>query len=203
MARQAPRLLDVPRSRVSPQCRLRIPRAGRAGDPGPCPAPCRLALPDGQPAHHLDGPRDCALGDRPPGRNLGVAGTCPVGVAKPARETGVTLGGGVGLGLGGNGPGHALASRPTPRRSRSPPGGGGRLGARPRFSTLALDGSPDSRLASPLLLGRGNRDPGTAGLPIYPVERGRPHAGANLVPTRRRLSQSALDCCGHAQCRIT
>ena len=184
----SPETLDVPRSRISPRCRLRIPRAGRAGDPGPCPAACRLVLPDDQPAHHLDGPRDCALGDRPTGRDLGVAGSCLAGLAKPARETSVAPGGGVGLGLGGNGPGHALAPRPTPRHSRSPPGGGGRLGAGPRFSTLARDGSPDSRLASPLLPGRGDRDPGTAGLPVCPVECGRPHAGAGRVPTRRRLS---------------
>ncbi len=89
---------------------------------------------------------------------------------RPASPAGC----GVGLGLGGNGPGHALASRTIPRRSRNSPGGGVRLGARPRFSTLARDGSPDSRLASPLLRGRGNRDPGTAGLPICAVERGRP-----------------------------
>ena len=58
---QAPRSLDVPRSRVSSRCRLRIPRAGRAADPGPSPAPGRLALPDGQPAHRVDGPVSAPL----------------------------------------------------------------------------------------------------------------------------------------------
>ena len=75
MARQAPRLLGWS-ERAPPRCRLRIPRGGRAEDPGPALAEYWLALPDGEPAHHLDGPRDWPPGDRPSGRDPGVAGTC-------------------------------------------------------------------------------------------------------------------------------
>ena len=156
MATQAPETLNVPWSRISPQCRLRIPRAGRAGDPGPCPAPSRLEQPDGQPAHHLDGPRNCALGDRPTGRNLGVAGTCLVGLAKPGEGRRVShLAVAWVWGWAGTVLGMLLLIGPLLATRTLHPAASGRLGAGPRFSTPALDGSPDSRLASPLLLGRG------------------------------------------------
>ena len=118
----------------------------------------------------LDGPRDCALGDHPTDRHLGVAGTRPVGLAKPTRETTGTPGGGVGLELGGNGPGHALASRPTSRLRVFHPMAAVALAMGLGFRLWRGMVRADNRLASPLLFGRGNRDPGTADLPTYPVE---------------------------------